>query len=190
MNGSAPIAEVRRDEPFLHGPTLRVDLLVEFAGQNQVLEHAEFLLTARQLALEGVDHRRQARDLGRLAVGATLTAHGRRVAEIELAVVQIRHAGQTLAECVETYHVGIHLTDAHRQSVDLLLQNPARLLDLALLAQQFRRPGSKLIDRAQRYAPDAQGHANRERSADDRKHDGESHNDHEWPAQVELFYLA
>ena len=90
------------------------------------------------------------------------------MAEIELAVVQIRHAGQALTEGVQANDIGIHLSDPHRQGVDLFLQDPLGVLDLRLLMQQFGRPIAQLIDGVAAAVPRTQTHADGE----GRAHDG------------------
>ena len=117
-------------------------------------------------------------------------AHGRRIAEIELAVVQIRHAGQALTERIQADDVGIHLPDAHRQRVDLFLQDAPDVLDLRLLAQQFGRPIAELIDGigAPCRAPRPMPMENAPPTIASTTSDGSRH--HHRMAQVKLFHSA
>ena len=149
------------------------------------------LLAAGELGLQIVDHGGEVRDLRRLAVRAALgAAQGRRIAEIELAVIQIRHAGQALTEGVHANDIGVHLTDAHRQGVDLFLQDALDVLDLRL-SDAAVRPTSYPADRWDCAAvPRTQAHADGERRAHDAEHQQRrSRHDHGM-VQVKLFHSA
>ncbi len=82
----------------------------------------------------------------RLTIGRDFTANGRRVTEVEFAVIEIRHARQALTQGIQANDVGIHLSDATRQRVDLLLQHPLGVFDLDFLTQQFGGPVAQLIN--------------------------------------------
>ena len=92
------------------------------------------------------------------------------MAEIELTVIQIRHTGQALTEGVQANHIGIHLSDAHGQGIDLFLQDALGILDLGLLVQEFSRPIAQLIDGIAATMPGAQAHADGECGAHDCEH--------------------
>src|ERR1700679_2090390 len=112
------------------------------------------------------------------------------MAEIEFAVIEIRHTGQALAECVQADDTGVHLAHPHRQGVHLLLQDPLGILDLPLLAQQFGGPVAQLIEWIAMSMPGAQTDADGEcRAQDPEHHQGGSRHNHGMP-EVKLFYSA
>jgi hypothetical protein len=83
---------------------------------------------------------------------------GRRVAEIELPVIQIRHARQALAERIEANDIGIHLADAHRQRIDLFCKYMPNVLDLGLFRSSSADQFPELIDRIELRLPRLPSH--------------------------------
>ena len=113
----------------------------------------------------------------------------RGIAEIELAITQIRHARQALAERIEADHVGVHLPDAHCQGIDLFLQHAPYVLNLRLFAQQPGGQAAQLVDRV-RAAVRPQAHANGKCAAYDDEHHRDGSSEHQRVAQVQLFDTA
>ena len=120
-------------KPPLVGPAFGVNLLVEVAGEDDVLERGELGVPQVHLALEAVEHVGEIGDLGADAV-VGFRAAGRRLAvEIELALVDVRHVREALAQRIEPDHVGVHLAEAHGHGVHAFLQLRAQVCDLAAL---------------------------------------------------------
>ena len=190
MKGSGAPAEIRRNPALLHRPAFRIHLLVQFAGQDQILQHAELLFAAGQLALQLVDHGREAGNLRRLAICGLAAALRRRFAEVEFPVVQIRHPRQAPAQRIEPDDVRVHLADPHRERIDLVLQYPPQVVDLRFLMHQFSGPAAQLVDGIGGTMSLTQAHADRESAPDDPEYQRQSRHDHQRLAQIELLDAA
>ena len=177
-------------QPVLDRAALRIDLLVQFPGQDQVLEHAELLFAAGELVLQVIDHGGEARDLGGLAVGGFAATQRRRVAEIEFAIVQIGHARQALAEGIK--RMTLAFIWPTRMASALTFSCSTRLVSSiwAFCLQQFGRPVAQLIDRARRAMASAQPQANGKCGTDDSEHTEHRSTDDKRMPKVKLFHPA
>src|SRR5690606_22457628 len=104
--------------------------------EQQRFHHRELTSGGGKLALDLVEAldqlflRHVTRDFG--------TTLARRSLEVELAVLELAGLGEALAEGVEAVGLGLEFTQARGQGVDLLLRLAADLLQLLLVARQFR----------------------------------------------------
>jgi hypothetical protein len=141
-----PTAELRGDVARGDWPALGPHLVTQLAVQEQILEHGELAASVGQLLVEHLERADDAVDLHRLRrreglLGAAQRRHG---AEIELAVLEARHLRQAPAERVEPHDVCIHLADAQRERVEVLLQRTPRGIDDGLLLRELFAPCGNL----------------------------------------------
>ena len=124
-------------------------------------------------------------------VGTALSAsYGRRMTEIELPIVQIRHAGQALTKRIQPYDIRIHLPNAHRQGIHFLLQNALGVFDLCLLVQQLSRPITQLIYGVTAAVTGTQTYADGECRAHNGEHQQHRRRHNHRMSQVKLFHSA
>lgn len=141
--------------------------------------------------MQVIHHGREIGDLRRLAIRPALrAAQGRRIAEVELAVIQIGHARQAFAQGIDADDIGIHLAHAHGEGIDLLLQDALDLFDLRLLPEQVGRPAAELIDGVAGAVASAQTHANGESAAHDTQHEEHGCTHDDGMTEVKLLHSA
>jgi hypothetical protein len=138
--------ELRRDIARGHGPPLRANLVPQLAIQQQVLEDRELNAAVGELLVQHVERADDAVDLHRLRVRQRLfgTAQRRSRGEIEFAVLEPGHLRETGAKRVQADDMRVHLPDAQRQGVEILLQRAPRAVDDRLLLRELVAPRGNL----------------------------------------------
>ncbi len=124
------------------------------------------------------------------SAAALTTPQRRRIAEIELAIVQFCHARQALTQCIDANDVRIHLTHSHCQGIDLFLEDALDVLDLRLLPEQISGPIAQLIDGATPSMPGSQAHTHRKSTAHNGQHHSYRRRHNHGMAQVKLLHPA
>ena len=142
------LAEVRGDEAVGDRAAFRVDLFLELARQDHVLERGQLRLAQAHALLQLHQHRGQVRDLRADALALVLRSALRRVAiEVELAAVDVGHLGEALAQGIQADDVRIHLAEAHRHRVHPQLQLLLEVGDLLFLLGEQLAEACRLAER-------------------------------------------
>src|SRR5262249_2329868 len=155
VEGVGALTEIRGDESFRDRAPLGVDLFLELAGEDDVLERRELRIALRDALLELSQHGGEIRDLGAHALTLALRAAARRIpVEIELAAVDVRHLREALAEGIEADDVSVHFPEPHGHGIHAQLQLLVQLRDLVLLLGEDRTQALRLGgDRGAHRAP-------------------------------------
>ncbi len=143
VNGSAAIAEVRRDPAADQRQAARHDALVELARGQQAFEGNELLLDGPSIcSAERIEHGREFRHLHRAAGGLLAPSGppaGRRLVEIEFAAIETGEVGEAAAERIEADQLRVQRADARGDRVDLAVELPAGGLQVGLLLRHGTR---------------------------------------------------
>ena len=117
-------------------------LCLQVTVHQHGLQHAQLLTAVINLLGQGIDSGKEIRNgHGRLTNITGRAALGRCLAKLELTTVQFGHLGESFTQCIQAYHLCLHLTQAHSQGIDVLLGGTLGLLDLMALRFQFVAPG-------------------------------------------------
>ena len=85
--------------------------------------------------------------IAKIVVNIGMGEASQNVKLLDVAVIELGHTRQALAQSVHPDDIGVHLADAHGQGIDLFLQDMLKGFELRLLPQQVGRPITQLIDK-------------------------------------------
>ena len=110
-------------KPALHRAAFGVDLLLQLARQDHVLQRRQLRLAQVDALLELVEHAGQIRDLRADPVALTPgPPRGGSRSKLNSRLSMLGHLGEALAERIQADHVGVHLAQAHGHRVHAQLQ--------------------------------------------------------------------